>query len=175
MKRKFAVFYVLLTSLCFAAFLFVLFYGFGYRVNRSASLPFLVYEITPLDEDEQIGRGDCVIVNLSKFSNPVIARGAERGYVNLREPMLKRIGAVPGDTVILEDGFLYVNGVAARITVASRDSRGGELAAWPTPLILRSGQYWLVSDPDRGFDSRYFGPVHRDAFTHRAEPALRTF
>jgi conjugative transfer signal peptidase TraF len=172
LKRKFAVFYVLVTSLCFAAFLFVLFHGFGYRVNRSASLPFLVYEITPLGGNERIARGDCVLVSLSRFSNPVITQGIERGYVNPREPMLKRIGAVPGDTVVLEDGFLYVNGGAARMTVASRDSYGGELAAWPTPLTLQSGQYWLISDPGRGFDSRYFGPVQRDAFTHRAKPAL---
>jgi type IV secretory pathway protease TraF len=89
--------------------------------------------------------------------------------------MLKRIGAIPGDTVILEDGFLYVNGAAAeiKITIASRDSYGGELTAWPTPLTLQSGQYWLTSDSDRGFDSRYFGPVHRETFTHRAKPALR--
>jgi conjugative transfer signal peptidase TraF len=167
------VFYVLVTLLCFLAFCFLLLHGFGYRVNRSASLPFLVYEITPLDEDERIERGDCVLVNLSQISNPVIAQGVERGYVNLREPMLKRIGAVPGDTVILEDGFLYVNGVAANMTVASRDSYGGKLSAWPTPITLQPGQYWLVSDPDRGFDSRYFGPLDRDAFTHRAKPALR--
>jgi conjugative transfer signal peptidase TraF len=173
LKRKFAVFYVLVTSLCFITFLFVLLHGSGYRVNRSASLPFLVYEITPLAGDERIERGDCVIVNLSRFSNPVIAQGAERGYVNLREPMLKRIGAVPGDTVVLKDGFLYVNGRAAKMTVASRDSCGGELSAWPTPLTLQSGQYWFVSDPDRGFDSRYFGPIHREAFTHRAKPSFR--
>jgi conjugative transfer signal peptidase TraF len=172
LEKKIAVFYVLVSSLCFVAFLFVLFYGFGYRVNRSASLPFLVYEITPLGGNERIERGDCVTVNLSQFSNPVITQGVERGYVSLREPMLKRIGAVPGDTVTLEDGFLYVNGEAARITIASRDSCGGELSAWPTPLTLQSGQYWLTSDSDRGFDSRYFGPVHRNAFSHRAKPAL---
>jgi conjugative transfer signal peptidase TraF len=173
MKRKLAVFYVLVTLLCFLAFCFVLFHGFGYRVNRSASLPFLVYEIKPLDEDERIEQGDCVLVDLSQVSNSVIAQSVERGYVNLREPMLKRIGAVPGDTVTLEDGFLYVNGAVAKITVASRDSHGGKLSAWPTPLTLQTGQYWLVSDPDRGFDSRYFGPLGRDAFTHRAKPALR--
>jgi conjugative transfer signal peptidase TraF len=173
MKKKIAVFYVLVTSLCFAVFLFLMLYGSGYRVNRSASLPFLVYEITPLDGNERIEQGDCVVVNLSRFSNPVLEQGVERGYVNRREPMLKRIGAVPGDTVILEDGFLYVNGGAAtKMAVTSRDSYGGELAAWPTPFTLQSGQYWLISNSDRGFDSRYFGPIHREAFTHRAKAAL---
>jgi type IV secretory pathway protease TraF len=65
-----------------------------------------------------------------------------------------------------------VNGEATRINVASRDSFGWELSAWPTPIILPPCCYWLVSDPERGFDSRYFGPIHRDAFTHRAFPVF---
>ena len=168
MKRKFAVFYVLITSLCFVAFAFILLHSLGYRINRSASLPFLVYQIAPLIQSSAIERGDCVLINLSRLSNPVIAKGVERGYVNLREPMLKEIGAIPGDTVVLVDGFLSVNGEVKRMPIASHDSSGEELFEWATPIILQAGQYWLVSDPDRGFDSRYFGPINRGAFTHRA-------
>jgi type IV secretory pathway protease TraF len=87
--------------------------------------------------------------------------------------MLKQIGAVPGDEVALRGGFLLVNGeVTAKMAIASRDSYGGELSAWPTPVTLRPEEYWLVSDPDRGFDSRYFGPLRRSAFTHRARPVF---
>ena len=96
----------------------------------------------------------------------------ERGYVSgaWNQPMLKRIGAVPGDSVALKDGHLSVNGkTEMKITVASRDSFGGELLPWPTPLTLSPDCYWLVSEPERGFDSRYFGPVCRDAFTHKAK------
>ena len=172
LKRKFALFYVLITSLCLAASAFILFHAMGYRVNRSASLPFLVYKITPLSQNAELERGDCVLIDLSKVSNSVIAKGVERGYVNLREPMLKRIGAIPGDTVVLMEDFLFVNGDTTKMTVASRDSYGGELSAWATPITLQSGQYWLVSDPERGFDSRYFGPIDREAFTHRARPVF---
>ena len=170
MKRKFALFYVLITSLCLASFVFILFHALGYRVNRSASLPFLAYKIEPFVKNTEIERDECVLIDLSRISNPVIDRGVERDYVNLREPMLKRIGAVPGDTVMLKDGFLSVNGEATKITVASRDSYGEELSAWPTPVTIQADQYWLVSDPERGFDSRYFGPINRSAFTHRAMP-----
>ena len=100
------------------------------------------------------------------------AIGVERGYVNLREPMLKQIGAIPGDTVVLEDGFLSVNGEATEMTIATHDSFGGDLYAYPTPITLQLGQYWLISDPERGFDSRYFGPVNGNAFTHRAYPVF---
>jgi conjugative transfer signal peptidase TraF len=175
LKRKFAIFYVLVTLLCFATCIFILFHALGYRVNRSASLPFLIYIVTPLEQNTEIKRGDYVLIDLSRVSNPVISRGIERGYVNLREPMLKQIGGIPGDTVVLIDDFLYLDGEVkkkVRIIVASHDSYGGELSAWPTPITLQLGQYWLVSDPERGFDSRYFGPINRSAFTHMARPVF---
>ena len=172
LKRKIALFYVLVTSLYLAASTFITVHALGYRVNRSASLPFLIYQINPLVQGTEIERGDCLLIDFTQISNPVIDRGVERGYVNLREPMLKRIGAVPGDTVVLMGGFLSVNGEATKITVASHDSYGGELSAWPTPITLPPDQYWLISDFERGFDSRYFGPVNRSVLTHRAKPVF---
>ena len=172
LKRKIALFYVLVTSLCLAASAFILFHALGYRVNRSALLPFLVYKVAPFLQNTEIKRGDCVLIDLSKVSNHVIDRGIERGYVNLREPMMKRIGAIPGDIVILKGGYLSVNGETTKITVASHDSFGEKLSAWPTPITLSHGQYWLISDPERGFDSRYFGPINRNVFTHKARPVF---
>jgi conjugative transfer signal peptidase TraF len=175
LKKKFAVLYVLITSLTLVALVFVLFHALGFRINRSSSLPESVYRITPLTEGEPLRTGDIVLIDLSRISNPVIDRGIERGYVNgaWNQPMLKQIGAIPGDSVALKDGFLFVNGeAAAKMAVASRDSFGGELFPWPTPVTLRQNQYWLVSEPERGFDSRYFGPIHRNAFTHRAKPVF---
>jgi conjugative transfer signal peptidase TraF len=147
----------------------------GFRINRSESLSGRIYRITFLREEESLKIGDIVLIDLSRVSNPVIERGMKRGYVSRawNQPMLKQIGALPGDTVVLKNGFLFVNGEAAvKITVASRDSFGGELSPWPTPVTLLPNQYWLTSDPKRGFDSRYFGPIHRNAFTHTARPVL---
>ena len=172
MKRKFALLYMLITSLCLMAFAFILFHSLGYRINRSASLPFFVYKIAPFAQNTEIIHGDCVLVDISTLSNAVINRGVERGYVNLREPMLKRIGAIPGDTVVLKDGFLCVNDEVTKIAVVSQDSYGEKLSAWPTPITLQPGQYWLTSDPERGFDSRYFGPLNGSAFTHKAQPVF---
>ena len=175
MKKKFAVLYVLITSLCLLTLVFVLFHALGCRVNRSSSLPGHIYRIALIEADESLAIGDIVLIDLSKISNPVIDKGMERGYVSRawNQPMLKRIGAVPGDTVVLKDGHLFVNGgAAAKMTVASRDSSGGELLPWPTPLTLQANQYWLTSESERGFDSRYFGPIHRNAFTHKAKPVF---
>jgi conjugal transfer pilin signal peptidase TrbI len=172
--RKISLFYGLTALLSLAAFAFVVLHGLGFRVNRSESLPGIVYRTVPLRDGEEVHRGDCVLIDLSKVSNPVIAEGVRRGYVSelLNQPMMKKIGAVPGDTVELHEGFLVVNGEATAITVASQDSRNQPLTAFPTPLTLSEGDYWLSSDPERGFDSRYFGPLRREAFTHRALPVF---
>jgi conjugative transfer signal peptidase TraF len=172
LKKKFAALCVLATPLCLLALVFVTLHSLGYRVNRSESLPGHVYRITLPGSGEPLAIGDIVLFDLSKISNPVIDRGIERGYVSRawNQPMLKQIGAIPGDTVVLKDGHMFVNGrAAAKITDASRDSLGGALFPWPTPATLPPDQYWLTSDSERGFDSRYFGPIHRNAFTHKAE------
>jgi type IV secretory pathway protease TraF len=127
-----------------------------------------LYLATPLELDEAIVRGDCVLIDLSKFRNPVIKLGVRRGYVSRNQKMLKEIGAVPGDTVELRNNLLFVNGESTLMVVSSEDSREQILYPYPTPLVLSDDCYWLVSVPYRGFDSRYFGPVHRSAFTHKA-------
>ena len=169
MKKKLAVFYVLLTSLCLSASASLLLHSLGYRVNLSESLPGYIYRVTPLQDGDTIERGDRVLIDLSRFHNPVIDLGITRGYVSRNRRMLKEIGAVPGDTVELKDGLLFVNGLSMPMVISSEDSRGNPLRAYPTPLVLPPDFYWLVSIPYRGFDSRYFGPVSRSAFTHRAK------
>lgn len=168
MRRKFVCFCVMLAMLVSAGGALFCLHVAGYRVNRSASLPGYFYRLTPLGPGETLRRGDCVAVDLKRFANPVIQQGVARGYVNFREPMLKRIGAIPGDRVEIAGNRLYVNDEALPIHIASADSCGGSLSAWPTPLILSPDHFWLVSDPQRGFDSRYFGPLERKSFTHKA-------
>ncbi len=169
MRKKCFIFCAMLSTLVAVSLSLVFFHARGYRVNRSASLPGTIYHLTPLRQDENLRSGDCVAIDLSQLSNPVIGQGVERGYVNLREPMLKRIGAIPGDRVTIVGDRLYVNAYGQALHISSSDSHGGALSAWPTPLILSRDHFWLVSDPLRGFDSRYFGPLERRFFSHRAD------
>jgi conjugative transfer signal peptidase TraF len=168
MKKKILTFCSLLSFLAVTAFALFLLYVLGYRANLSESLPGYLYLATPLESGEVIVRGDCVLIDLSKFHNPVIELGVRRGYVSQGQKMLKEIGAVPGGTVLLKDGLLFVNGESTPMVVSSEDSMGNALYAYPTPIVLSDNYYWLVSVPYRGFDSRYFGPVNRSAFTHKA-------
>jgi conjugative transfer signal peptidase TraF len=168
MKKKILTSCSLLSLLAVTALALSLLYALGYRMNLSDSLPGYLYRVAPLEDGGTIGRGDCVLIDLSRFRNSVIELGIRRGYVSRSQKMLKEIGAVPGGTVLLKDGLLFVNGESTPMVVSSEDSRGNALYAYPTPIVLSDNYYWLVSIPYRGFDSRYFGPVHRSAFTHKA-------
>jgi conjugative transfer signal peptidase TraF len=169
LKKKFSNLCSLLSFLTVTAFALISLYSHGYRINLSESLPGYIYRVTTLIEGEVIERGECVLIDLSLFDNPVIELGIRRGYVSRSQRMLKEIGAAPGDTVVLRDNHLFVNDRPTPMVVSSEDSRGQILLPYPTPVTLPPNCYWLVSIPHRGFDSRYFGPVRREHITHRAE------
>jgi conjugative transfer signal peptidase TraF len=80
-------------------------------------------------------------------------------------PFLKRVAAVEGD-VISYDGGVRVNGRLLPASQAADHDRHGRALPHPAyPRRLARGEVWLTSEHPRGFDSRYFGPVKRDALT----------
>ncbi|MDL2264640.1 S26 family signal peptidase [Synergistaceae bacterium OttesenSCG-928-I11] len=162
----------LLLVLCVIAGLLCIAYLAGYRLNLTKSLPYRIYRLVAIESGGVLSRGDDVVIDISQTNNPHIAEAIERRYVIPNIPMLKEIGGVPGDIVFLCADTLHIAGISTRMVVASEDSKGRELTPYPTPLVLSADQYWLVSDPERGYDSRYFGPIDRNAFTHTAVPIL---
>lgn len=98
-----------------------------------------------------------------------IARtGLRRGYLQPgdcpggAEPVAKVVGALPGDTIDIEPGWVAVNGKRfADSRTAARDSAARALphAAWGARRVA-PGQVWLFgfNDP-RSWDARYFGAV----------------
>jgi signal peptidase I len=126
----------------------------------------LIDKLTPRWNDYQ--RGDIVV-----FQPPP---GYEQGGV----PFIKRVIGLPGETVRLENGVVFVippGGVAVRLAepyvvlgtdgqpapTMPRDPEG--TSEWVVP----EGQYFLMGDnrPDSQ-DSRFFGPVDRELIVGRA-------
>ena len=90
--------------------------------------------------------------------------GVKRGDVavlriDVRGTVLRRVVAVPGDTVELRDGTLFVNGLAERGNYSI--TRTDPVPGGPGyPLILRQGEYFVLGDRrETALDSRSFGLV----------------
>ena len=86
--------------------------------------------------------------------------GVKRGdVVALGGTVLRRVVAVPGDTVELRDGTLFVNGLAERGNYSI--TRTDPVPGGPGyPLILRADEYFVLGDRrETALDSRSFGLV----------------
>jgi conjugative transfer signal peptidase TraF len=110
------------------------------------------------------GPGDLVIACLPQADAQF---GLERGYLRRgdcagAEPILKMVGAVSGDQVDIEPGFVSVDGVRFPNSVTiQRDPSGRTIPHQGYGLRrVREGEVWLFGLNDsRSWDSRYFGPV----------------
>ncbi|WP_374672866.1 signal peptidase I [Ideonella sp.] len=159
--------------------------------------------------------GDVVFVNRLAYdlklplSDLVVARLGEprRGdIVTFRSPrdgtrLIKRLVALPGDVVAIDDGVLSVNGEPARYdtlhAVVEAQAGGGPraalraeealdgrshavqfLAGWPGPrrfgpVVVPAGHYFMLGDNRHDSeDSRFIGPVARPLLIGRAERTL---
>ncbi len=98
-------------------------------------------EVTPFSEPR---RGDIVV-----FQPPV----------NSNKPYIKRIIGLPGETIEIRDGGVYVDGellVEPYIEAGTTECTG----PYCGPIVIPEGQIWVMGD-NRGnsSDSRVFGPV----------------
>jgi len=126
-----------------------------------------------------ISRGDLVLACLP----PALARFAQaRGYLARGrgcgdgiEPVGKRVGALPGDTVEATPDYVAINGHRLENSATvSRDSRGRSLThVTPGRYTVRPDHVWLFGTTDaRSWDSRYFGPVPIGSVRAQLEPLV---
>lgn len=123
-------------------------------------------------------RGDLVLACLPRETTQL---ALERGYLGAgdclagAEPIAKVIGALPGDTVELEQGFVAVNGIRIPDSpTLPRDSAGRPLAhvAWGTRRVPE-GEVWLFGfNNPRSWDGRYLGSVPTDNVLGVLEPLI---
>ena len=133
------------------------------RFNHTRSLPRGLYRLT----HEPLRRGDLVSACLPQAVSDL---GRRRGYLHSGvcpsgvEPVLKRILAVPGDTVDVDVRGLSLNGVPIEHSASVQtDHLGRPLTSFPSGFYhLGRSDYWLLSTYDpMSWDSRYFGPIER--------------
>ena len=136
---------------------------FGLRISLTDSAaPAGIYRIVP---GVSVERGELVGVCLP----PSVAQGGlARGYLSKgdcqgeAEPVAKIIGALPGDVLEVQPGWVSVDGERFDDSaVAARDSTGRSLphVPWGRRQVA-PGEVWLFGFHNvRSWDARYFGPV----------------
>lgn len=101
---------------------------------------------------------------------PAPARLAHaRGYLPQHLPILKRIGALEGQSACVEHGHLRIDGQAVART-RIHDRLGRPLTPWTGCGQLGRDEVFLLTNHPASFDSRYFGPVQRSAILGEAVP-----
>lgn len=94
----------------------------------------------------------------------------ERGYLPRHVPILKRVGAIEGQRVCVENGFVRIGERTVAIA-RSGDGRGRPLVPWRGCRALAHGEVFLFATRSQAsFDSRYFGPVQHEAILGEAVP-----
>lgn len=136
----------------------------GFRYNHTNSFPPGVYWTVP----KAPAINDLVIFEPPQ--TPIFELALHRGYTysgggwRPYEPMVKRLVAVGGDVVSIDDAGVTVNG---RMLVNSKPMPV-DAAGRPMPVLrlhdyrLAQSEVLLMSDyAPNSFDARYFGPLPR--------------
>jgi conjugative transfer signal peptidase TraF len=135
----------------------------GVRVNATESLARGVYWTR--STAAQPHEGELVCFDTDAAAAPRAARDYLR-----HATMLKVVRATAGALVELDaaTGGIRIDGKLLPCSARyERDSLGVPLPRVVLPLVVPVGSVWLMSQSQRGFDSRYYGPVPLKALVCR--------
>ena len=134
--------------------------------NATASAPIGLYRVRPV-RNRPLRIGELVLIRPDAASARLYA---ERGYLPLGVPLLKRVVAVAGQSVCERDGVLSIDGQHVADALPA-DGRGRPLVAWSGCRPLRDGELFaLMVDVSASLDGRYFGPTPIRSAIGRATP-----
>jgi conjugative transfer signal peptidase TraF len=139
---------------------------FGVLINYTPSIKRGIY----IKEQGEIRRGDIVAVCLKK--NRDDSKSA-LFFIPCAHPhpLIKKVIAVPGDTVILRKTFIAVNGQYFLFNTLYFDSEGNPISHYPFGKYEKTIGYWLIgSDAPNSWDSRYFGPIDIENVLNKIRP-----
>jgi conjugative transfer signal peptidase TraF len=121
--------------------------------NATASAPLGLYFRTT---SATLNKGDLVLVHAPPG---IAALAAERGYLPMHVPLIKRATAIFGDVICAKGDTVWLNG---KVLLRRRkaDSKGRALPQWSGCNRLGSLDVFLAMASVRdSFDGRYFGAI----------------
>lgn len=132
--------------------------------NASASVPIGLYQVTPATH---LSVTDLVVA-LPPAS--LAAMLADEGYLPRGVPLIKRVLALPGQTVCRTGIFITVGNILMG-SAREKDHNGRPLPSWQGCRVVATDHVFLMNwDEPSSFDGRYFGMLPISAVLGRAEP-----
>jgi conjugative transfer signal peptidase TraF len=132
--------------------------------NASASVPIGLYAV------HATGKLDVTELVVVRPPEDLARYLAERRYLPEGVPMLKRVLALPGQTVCRSDRTITVDGIAMGDAL-ERDTRGRPLPVWQGCQRIPENRVFLMNwQSADSFDGRYFGLLSRATILGRADP-----
>lgn len=132
--------------------------------NASASVPIGLYKVSPA---AHLSVTDLVV---ALPPTPLATMLADEGYLPRGLPLIKRVLALPGQTVCRTGVFVTVDGIVMG-SAREKDRNGRKLPVWQGCRVVAPEHVFLMNwDEPSSFDGRYFGMLPIHAVLGRAEP-----
>jgi conjugative transfer signal peptidase TraF len=135
-----------------------------YIWNASKSVPIGLYRVQPATQ--------LAVTELVAVQPPdLLAAFLDlNGYLPIGVPMLKRVLALPGQTVCRNGLSIAVDGIDVG-QAHERDGRGRPLPAWHGCRVIADGDVFVMNwQSTDSLDGRYFGPLPASAVIGKAVP-----
>ncbi|KYH01560.1 S26 family signal peptidase [Bradyrhizobium sp. CIAT3101] len=135
-----------------------------YIWNASESVPIGLYRLQPT---QGLTVAELVAV---RPPEPLSSFLDLNGYLPTGVPMLKRVLALPGQTVCRNGFALSVDNIEMGLA-RERDTRGRPLPVWRGCRLIAPDEVFLMNRQSAGsLDGRYFGPLPASAVIGEALP-----
>jgi conjugative transfer signal peptidase TraF len=135
-----------------------------YVWNASESVPIGLYRLHP------IGRLAVTQLVAVQPPEPLATFLQDRRYLPRGIPLLKRVLALPGQTVCRDQLAITVDKIEIG-TAREHDSGGRPLPIWQGCYVIADGEVFLMNwQSADSFDGRYFGALPTSAIIGTAEP-----
>lgn len=132
-------------------------------IGQPACMPSLVYLWSKTDGNPP-ARGDYVVARMPKTAFGVGGREGDR--------IIKIVMGVPGDSIRISGTELWINGKHTDRLWLAKSLPGKTVGDYDVQIVLGEHQYFVMGTTKESFDSRYWGPINREAIIGSALPLL---
>jgi len=160
--------FIIITLTVFLFMIIMYACSFFFIIQISSSFPRGIYLKKSVPETISIGK--LVLFEIpSEVKTLMIDRNWLPLYVNYY--LMKPVAAKAGDHIRVNANGVFVNNIFIG-PVRKVDQQGLMLPKFSFNAVLKQNTYFLLASAQNSFDSRYFGPIHRQLIVSIVEPFI---